>query len=241
MIVDYTILSMLKNLVLLLFTSISLWGCTHEAKTNNVFVSHSSIKTNVVKSTQLNVQLTDSAKLVKHLDSLPKAVFPLEVSEWNGTQHIDLSEFKTKRLFKLRYKLIPRAIGAAGIDDDERIDSTFNLCDTNYKANWSLVIKTPKFFVVGVEGNYSLLVTIDYKLNVINAIHVAAADPFGNDHFHGELTSTIYKNLKIVMHYVYTQQGGEDESYATTDEDNEDDVWRIDRTGHFKPIRYKPN
>jgi hypothetical protein len=212
----------------------------NNTKTNKVVVRNIT-QTSAVKSTQLVVPLTDSARIVKHLDSLPNPTFPLVVSDWNGTPTMSLSDFKAKKLFKLRYKLIPRAIGGAGIDDDNGIDSTFNLCDTDYKASWSLVAKTPKFFVIEVDDNYSLLVTIDYQLNVIDAIHVAAADPLGNDHFHGELTSTIYKNLKIVMHYDYSQQAGAEEGYAASNEMKENDIWRIDKTGHFKAIRYRPD
>ncbi|PWK80331.1 hypothetical protein LX99_00796 [Mucilaginibacter oryzae] len=227
-----------KNHILFLFTlTVFLCGCTNNARTNSAVTSHIVVK-NVAKPDKVNVLLTDSAKLLKHLDSLPKATFPRIVSDWNrGAPNINLAEFKTKTLFKLSYKRIPRAIGGAGIDD-ERIDSTFNLCDTNYRANWFLVAKTPKFFVVEVDDNYLLLVTIDYNLNVIEAIHIAAADPSGNNHFHGELTSTIYKNLKIVLHYAYSQQGGEEEHYRT---ENEDDIWRINKSGHFKAIRYRPD
>ena len=232
---------MLKNLILFLFTStVFLCGCTNNAKTNSVVTSHIAVK-NVVKPDKLNIQLTDSAKLLKHLDSLPKATFPRSVSDWNrGTPNINLTEFNTKTLFKLSYKRIPRVIGGAEIDD-EKIGSNFNLCDTNYRSNWLLVAKTPKFFVVEMNDNYLLLVTIDYNLNIIEAIHIAAADPSSNNHFHGELTSTIYKNLKIVLHYAYSQQGGEENNYRTENEINEDDIWRINESGHFKAIRYRPD
>ncbi len=232
---------MLKNHILFLFTStVFLCECTNNARTNREVTSHIAVK-NVVQPDKVNVQLTDSAKLLKHLDSLPKATFPRSVSDgWDrGAPNINLAEFKTKTLFKLSYKRIPRVIGGAGID--ERIDSTFNLCDTNYRANWCLVVKTPKFFVVEVVDNYLLLVTIDYDLNVIDAIHIAAGDPSSNHHFHGELTSTIYKNLKIVMHYTYSQQAGEEDNYRTENEINEDDIWRINKSGHFKAIKYRPD
>lgn len=232
---------MLKNHILFLYTStVFLCGCTNNARTNSVVTSHIAVK-NVLRPDKVNVQLTDSAKLLKHLDCLPKATFPRSVSDWNrGAPNINLAEFKTKTLFKLSYKRIPRVIGGAGIDD-ERIGPTFNLCDTNYRANWFLIAKTPKFFVVEVDDNYLLLVTIDYNLKVIGAIHIAAADPSGNDHFHGELVSTIYKNLKIVLHYAYSQQGGKEDNYRTENEINEDDIWQINESGHFRAIRYRPD
>jgi len=228
---------MLRNLILVLLATILFWGCMNNTKPNKV-VTHTITKIGVFKSTQEVVPLTDSERIVKHLDSLPNPTFPLVVSEWNGTPTMSLSDFKAKQLFKLRYKLIPRAIGGAGIDDGNGIDSTFNLCDTDYKASWSLVAKTPKFFVIEVDDNYSLLVTIDYSLNVIDAIHVAAADPSSNDNFQGELTSTIYKNLKVVLHYRYDVRTDEEGHFDT---ENEEDVWRIDKTGHFKAIRYRPD
>ena len=236
-------LTVLKNLIPYAIVASLLIGCTNNVKTVKALSSNSSPKSSLVKQTLL-VHLTDSAKLMVHLDSLPKAVFPFNIPEQGISEHdIDLAEFKKMKLFKLLYKPIPRVIGGAEIDN-ERIDSTFNLCDTNYKANWFMVIKTPKFFVVQVDDNYqglALLVTIDYHLNVIDAIHCMGNDPSSNEHFHGELTSTIYKNLKIVMHYNYAQQASEEYNYETENEVNEDDIWRIDRTGHFKPIKYRPN
>ena len=86
-----------------------------------------------------------------------------------------------------------------------------------------------------MDDNYLLLVTIDYHLNVIDAIHIAAGDPSSNKRFQADLSSTIYKNLRIIMHHTYYVQTDEKGNFDTT---NEDDIWRIDKDGFFKPIRY---
>jgi len=219
---------MLRALTLLIITVTLLVGCTNNEKRNK--------KAQAGNVKPLVAPLTDSAKLLRHLDSLPKAILPLNVSDWNrSTPSINLVEFKNKKLFRLLYKRIPRIIGGAGIDMMTNDDSTFNLCDTNYKANWVLISKTPKFFVVEVDTNYLLLVTIDYQLNVIDAVHIAAGDPTSNKRFQGELSSTIHKNLKITMHYTYYVQVDEEGHFDTT---TENDIWRINNNGIFKPIRY---
>lgn len=112
-------------------------------------------------------------------------------------------------------------------------DSTFSLCDTTYKGAWTLVAKKPKFFIVTVDSNYLLLVTIDYNLNVIDAIHIAAGDPSSNDNFQGELTSTVYGNLKVVLNYSYSVRKDQEGNY---DNEEENDTWRIDDSGHFKLV-----
>jgi hypothetical protein len=224
---------MLRNLTLLVFTAALLSGCTNNSKSVS---SNTKQKLNAVKQTILTDPLTDSVELVRHLDSLPKATFPFNAADLNdGNPNINLIKFKKKKLFDVSLKRIPREIGGAGIDMDDRRDSTFNLCDTTYKAYWFLITKTPKFFAIVVNTNYSVLVTMDYNLNVINAIHIAAGDPTSNNHFEGKLTSTLYNNFKIVMHYTYNVQTDEERHFETT---NEDDVWRIDSNGRFKPIRY---
>jgi hypothetical protein len=43
------------------------------------------------------------------------------------------------------------------------------------------------------------------------------------------------------MHYYYSQQGGKEDNYKPENEVNEDDIWRIDKNGHFKAIRYRPD
>jgi hypothetical protein len=231
---------MLRNLALLVLPVALLIGCSNNTKPTKAPLPDSSRKQILVKQARIEIPLTDSAKLLAQVDSLAKTIFPLEISEdihTTPTTSIDLSDFKTKKLFNLPYKRIPRVIGGAGIDDD-RIDSTFSLCDTNYKASWVLVTKTPKFLVVQVNG---MLVTMDYHLNIIDAILVCVEDPSSNEHFHGDLNSTLYASLKIIMHYNYYQIAGKEDNYRTENEINEDDIWRIDRTGHFKAIRYRPN
>lgn len=230
---------MLKNFILFIFTSTAFFcGCTNNDRTNSAVTSHIAVK-NLVKPNKVNVQLTDSAKLVKQLDSLPKAVLPQNVTELSSNaSNINLSEFKNRSLFNIPFKRIPRQIGGAGIDMNGNNDSTFNLCDTNYKANWVLVTKTPNFFVVEMKTNYTLLVTIDYQLNIIDAIHIAAGDPTSNDNFQGELTSTIYKNLKVVLHYTYYLRTDAERHFDAT---TENDIWRVDMKGRFKAIRYRPD
>jgi len=210
-------------------------GCINDVKNVKTVSKPDSPKSSIIRQTP-SPPLTDSAKLSIHLDSLPKAVFPRNVSDWNrGAPNINLADFKNKKLHNLSYQLIPRQIGGAGIDMGGTLDTTFSLCDTNFRANWFLITKTPKFFVVEVDDNYLLLVTIDYRLNVLDAIHIAAGDPSSNDNFQGELTATIYKNLNIVMHYRYDQRTDKEGHSETI---NEDDQWGIDSNGHFKPIHY---
>lgn len=189
------------------------------------------IKNTINNTLKTSVSLTNSAKLIKHLDSLPKIKFPYE-SEWYNRSFptIDISDFKNKKLFKIRYKLIETQIGG-GLLDDDRIDSTFNLADTiSYKAGWNLIEKTPQFVVIEVNDGVKL-VTLTYNLKVIDAINSAVADPSGNSHFNANRHSTIYKNLKIVLHHEYSVQVDERGNFEK-EEDSE--KWFIDKMGHFQ-------
>ena len=167
---------------------------------------------------------TDSGRLILHLDSLPKIKFPFKSEWYNRTfPTVCISEFKNKKLFNLPLKLIPTQIG---LDDDEA-DSTFNLVDTTYRGKWNLIIKKPNFIVLEVENH---LVTMAYDLKVIDAINSAGAQ--GNNHWNVERFSTIYKNLKIVIHNEYIVQVDEAGNFETQAKWNE--KWFIDKNGHFK-------
>lgn len=181
-----------------------------------------------VLATLAGQSLTDSGKLLLHIDSLPKIKFPFE-SNWgdSGYPTIDLSIFKSKKLFNLPIKLIPTQAGG-GLLDDELVDSTFDLTDASYRAHWYLIAKTPKFIVIEVENG--VLATITYNLKLIEAIHSAIADPRSNSHFNAERHSTINKDLTILFHHDY----GVEDDKGHYDTSTEADLWFINKTGHFK-------
>lgn len=193
-------------------------------------------------------KLSDSALLIKKLDSLTLAKLPLTVNDESYTlkwTELDLSHFKNKVLFNLPSKLHPRTIGGAGIDDSSNADSTFNLNNKHYKAQWLLVARKPHFFVVLVEGqnNYDdndmhciKLVSLSYHLKVIDAMNAEAKDPSGNDRFSGELFTTINKDLKLVLTYQYAM-ATDPENFEWEVEEVKKDIWKIDNTGHFKLIK----
>jgi len=64
-----------------------------------------------------------------YVDSLPAVKFPYQSDDYNRDfPVIDLTEFKHKNFFKLKFTRILTVIDGGGIDDD-RIGSTFNLTD----------------------------------------------------------------------------------------------------------------
>ena len=174
--------------------------------------------------------LTDSVRLLKHLDSLPPIKFPFGSEAYNRNfNSINLSEFKGKKLFKLKFTRIPTTIGSGGLDDD-RIDSTFNLTDIQYKAQWNLIKKTPKFVVVEVNSEGAMLVTLNYHLEVIDAIITGIADPGGHYPWFASRHSVINNNLTILLQHEYTMNETED----SVDKEKSEEKWFIDKTGHFR-------
>lgn len=185
-------------------------------------------QTNITKIYAKQVILTDSSRLRLHLDSLPKIKFPYESSGNNAQSSIDLSEFKNKQLFNVPYKRMPRAVGGGFVDENEN-DTTFNLVDTNYKAQWNLVAKTPKFVVVKVCDNPSKMVTLTYNLKMIDAITFATSQ--GNNHWTAQRFSTINQDLNIVLYHQYRVQVDDKDNFHYQ---TEHEKWFIDKKGYFK-------
>jgi len=179
------------------------------------------------------VPLTDSIKLVRRLDRLPKIKFPFKSEAYNRDfDSVDLSEFKNKRLFKIPVKLIPTVIGSGGIDDHD-VDSTFNLAEKNYKGAWNLIEKRPKFIVVEIKSAYFngvKLVTLTYHLDVIDAIDIAIADPSGHYPWFADRHAIINKDLTILLQHEYTM----DETEGDSEKETSEEKWYIDKTGHFR-------
>ncbi len=178
------------------------------------------------------IQPTDSILLLWHLDSLPKITFPFlsEFYNRNFSTVIDLHAFKDKRLFNLPFKRIEREAGGGSIDYEPE-DSTFNLTDNDFQAQWNLIAKTPKFIVLEVYTGYAFFVTITYNLRVIDAIRSGYADPAGNVHWHADRHSIINKDLTILLQHYYEVQVDEKYNY---DSETTEEKWLIDSNGHFK-------
>lgn len=199
-----------------------------EQKNSQTITQINKKETTITKIYTKQVVPTDSSRLRLHLDSLPKIKFPYESSGNNAQFNIDLSEFKNKQLFNVPYKRIPRQVGGGFVDDDED-DTTFNLVDTNYKAQWNLVAKTPKFVVVNVYDNPSKMVTLTYDLKIIDAITFSAWQ--GNNHWTAQRFSTINQDLNIVLYHQYRVQVDEKDNFQY---ETEHEKWFIDKKGYFK-------
>ena len=216
---------MLRKFIIALILTKLLVSCTNTSKSVSTSVSN---KTLTINHAQLRHLLTDSAKLIKHLDSLPTPKFPFKAinpSSWGAK--IDLSGFKNRRLFNNALKLRYRTIGGSIIDGEDR-PKTFDLTDSTFKADWLLIAKQPKYFVIITDGR---LVTLTYNLVLIDAMNIVAGDPAGNSHFSGELNTTIYSNLKLKLRYEYGVQTDEERHYAYQ---IEDDLWFVNQRGQFK-------
>jgi len=178
-----------------------LTSCQHS---NNKSVSQ--LIENKSAAKKILVPITDSGKLIAHLDSLPQIKFPYGEGgpDQQTSPVLNLSEFKNRKLFNLPLTRIKTQIGG-GILDDDRVDSTFNLTDNKFKASWDLIAKTPKFFVIEING--VILATLTYNLKVIDAINTETHDPANNNHFNADRYSTINKNLTIVLHHKWYMVG----------------------------------
>jgi hypothetical protein len=177
------------------------------------------------------IQPTDSILLLKHLDSLPRINFPFLSDFYNRSfpTVIDLSTFKNHKLFNLPFTRIPRGTDVGSIDEDVK-DTTFNLTDNNYKAEWNLIAKTPKFVVLEVHSDYVFLVTLTYDLKLIEAIRTGYADPAGNVHWHTDRHAIINKDLTIILQH-YSEVQVADHNY---DKQITEEKWFIDKEGHVK-------
>jgi hypothetical protein len=208
-------------------------ACRHSEKNSG---------TRTVKNDSANVKapvpLTDSIKLLRHLDSLPKIKFPFKSEAYNvHFDSMNLSEFKNKKLFKIPVKLIPTVIGSGGIDD-HGADSTFNLVEKNYKGAWDLIEKKPTFIVVEINSIYFQgvkLVTLTYDLHVIDAINIAAADPLGHYPWFADRHAIINKDLTILLQHEYIMNETDNDAETETSEEK----WYIDETGHFRKNKHQ--
>ncbi|OQP44868.1 hypothetical protein A4H97_10955 [Niastella yeongjuensis] len=175
--------------------------------------------------------LTDSALLMQHLDSLPAISFPYHSGLNDDVPLIDLSVFAHKKLTKIPFRLIPTAIGASYIDYNQE-DTTFDLVNTYYKGQWTLVAKRPRFIVVEVKGDAGMfLVTITHSLECIDAIRIEATNPGNNSHWYANRKSDISADLIITMHHKFAltvdAQGTEEGVEYSTKK------WTINKDGHF--------
>ncbi|AYL97892.1 hypothetical protein [Mucilaginibacter celer] len=217
----------LKSIIVLVVSLILNGSCTNGSTINNK-VPRISTSSPTAKQPKKGSDLTDSAKLVKLLRNLPIPKFPFDTKNPSSDPGpIDLSIFKDKKLMGLKLNLRERQIGGSIIDGDD-IPSTFDLTDSTYKSNWLLIAMKPNFFVVITEET---LVTLTYKLHVIDAMHIKADDPAGNSHFGGALNTTIYKDLTLKLNYYYEVQVDEEGNF---DKEIDDDFWTVDAKGHFR-------
>jgi hypothetical protein len=215
----------MKNLTIYIFALFVITSCRQKKEHSD----NKAIQTNF-KSTNVKTQSTDSVLLLKHLDSLSKINFPFK-SEFNNREFltvIDLHEFKNKKLFNLPFKRIEREAGGGLIDYNTK-DSTFNLTDNNFKAQWNLISKNPKFLVLEVYADFAFFVTITYDLKVIDAIRSGYVS--GNAHWLAERHSIINKDLTIKLQHYYEVQTDEKYNY---DSGTTEEKWFIDNKGFFK-------
>jgi hypothetical protein len=191
-------------------------------------------KDTIVKKTY---PLTDSGQLMLHVDSLAKVNFPYhsENESYSSYGAIDLSALKNKKLFHIAFKPIPMQLGGGSLDEDlSGRDSTFDLADsTTYKARWNLIAATPEFIVVDV-GDYGILATLSYKLDVIDAIHIKTG--VGNNHWQIWREAVIDKDLAI---HLKNHWSGETYRKNHFEYENEAEMWFIDDTGRIKQLPVK--
>ena len=228
--------------MILCFLSLTLIAGCKQPVNNSVKKDSVIIKTVTIKKSDVPKKaypLTDSGQLMLHLDSLPKLVLPYNTAneQFFKEDNVSLFVFKSKKLINLPIQLIPTEIGGDGVDhwDDrdadgklpDSIKETFNLVDTtNYKITAKLAAITPKFIVLVLRG---VLVTLNYKLNVIDAINTSSGN--GNSNWQTGRETTINKNLTLKLHHFYSVRTDEAGHY---DYENEYAYWFIDTGGHIK-------
>ncbi len=216
----------MKNTTICLILLVYIGSCKPDIKkTENARLQ----KTNANNKVQ-NLSV-DSTKLLVQLKKFPKTDFPFkseDANSENGFYLLNLSEFNNKKLFNIPFKKIPTQIGGGMIDNDED-DSTFNLVDLNYKAEWKLLAKRANFFVIVVNsGNGIKLVTQTFNLNVIDAINIEKGDPASNPNFSAYRHSVIYKDLTILIIHEYSVRIDEENNF---DEKTEKMKWFISDNG----------
>jgi hypothetical protein len=212
--------TLIKNSTLLFFFFAV--GCN-----SNTDVQKQETKKNSIVSTP-----TDSSILVKRLDSLPQPKFPF--SSVGGQYYkLDLTDFRDKQLFNISFKLIPRAVGGGYIDPEDG-DSTFNLTNEQYIAEWCVLQRRSNFFVTAIRAGRVYLATINYHLKPIDAIRIDYTDPASNRHWNSSREATINQNLRTTLHHLYYVQTDEQ---GNMDIDSSGEYWMIDSLGKF----YKNN
>ena len=171
-------------------------------------------KKEVVQKTNSSVTISDSLRLLQHVDSL-KVVPDINSLKPEDALKIDLSEFKNKKLRNLKFKLIPTELEGGAMDFAESEEDTlFNLTDENYFAKWVVIAKKPKFFVILTDEAF--LTTLNYNLEKIDAIRFNYISPGSNNHWSFNRQGTIDKKLTIVLHHEYAVQVDEDRNFETT-------------------------
>ncbi len=187
------------------------------------------------------VVLTDSIRLLKHIDSLSTVIqFPYLTSDDNHKNQykeglaVNLSEFKDKQLFKLSYQRINSDFGNEEIEysiGDE--DSVFNLTGSDYRLDGVLVGKTPEFLVIHFfdrEKASGWLVTISHQLKLIDAIRSDVWE--GNSHYQSKRSIRVFSDLKFELLNYYSVQTGETEFDAVEGKES----WFIDSNGYIRKI-----
>ncbi|MBF6641133.1 hypothetical protein IVB69_06550 [Flavobacterium sp. J49] len=171
-------------------------------------------KKEVIQKSDSSVINTDSLKLLKHVDSL-RLVKDIDSLKSEDLIKIDLSEFKNKKMRNLNFKLIPIELDGGAIDFAEsEEDALFNLTDENYFANWILISKKPKFFVILTEEGF--LATLKYNLEKLDAIRFNYINPSSNNHWSFTRQGKIDNKLNILLHHEYSVQVDDDWNFETT-------------------------
>jgi hypothetical protein len=178
-------------------------------------------------------ELSDSLRLMMHLDSLPEIKFPFRSEFYNRRfSELNLSEFKNKKLFDLSFQKIPRVIGNGSIDmNKDENDSSFNLVDSGFIARWNLIVLKENFIVIEVQYGYIYLATLTYNLDLIDAIRTGYIEPTSNDRMNADRHAVITKDLTVLLQHQYNAQIGESFNYQTL---TSEEKWFIDKSGHFK-------
>jgi hypothetical protein len=220
---------MIKQILFWTVFIFAMQGCQTQDKPKDIPQGN---ETDTVKQVVRQTGSSDSALLLKLLDSLPAIKFPYH-SEFHNRNFpkTDLSEFSDKKLTQVRFQKIPTIIGGSGFDNPED-DSTFDLADKTYKAEWNLIARRPGFFVAEVHEDGVFLVTLTYDLTPVDAIRIAMADPLGNRHWHAYRHSDISKELTINIHHAFEEvdEAGEVEVEKSSQR------WKIDESGHFRQV-----
>jgi hypothetical protein len=231
----------LKNYIIGIIALLMITSCkqrvANTGKKDSTVVKTVVIKKNTV--VKKSYPLTDSGQLMLHLDSLPQVVLPHNTAndEWFSRPGVSLSSFKNKKLFNIPIQLIPTLIGGGFVDHGEDLDEngklpdsikeSFNLVDSNtHNIKAKVLAVKAKFIVLDVEG---ILITLNYKIEVIDAIHTDGVQ--GNNHWQTGRDVTINKNLTLKIHHYYSVQTDEE---GHRDYQNEYETWFIDADGHIK-------